>query len=68
MFVALSASLVNDTAVAIGPAAAPGASTSEGSISMVNPWRVKNIANLPKYSKIHTKYIQNIYNTYKMAA
>ena len=41
---------------------------SDGSKGRVNPCQVKNIANLPKYSKIHTKYIQNIYNTYKMAA
>ena len=29
---------------------------------------VYNIANIKKYDEIHTKYIQNIYNTYKMAA
>ena len=28
----------------------------------------QNIANILKYNKIHTKYIQIIYNTYKMAA
>ena len=40
--------------------------TPLGAVLVVFLW--KFIANMPKYNKIHTKYIQNVYNTHKMAA